>query len=175
MVLCSQNAVRYNILTSGMRVLLEVKKAPDCDDSYQAMILLLLANSLNPKFKPVVVLTDLHDSWVFFWLEGQCVWHSAQDRPAAAGILEDNVMLQHEELKDSELQTLPKEGCDSLGIYKRQILNPHAGVHNHQQDTSLADTIDSLSTEGAAITKVQYMLDLFGQIPKVCMPERMRL
>lgn len=171
MVLCSRNAVCSNIYTSGMRVLLEVKKAPIHDDSYQAMVILLLANSLNPKFKPVVVLTDLRDSWVFFWLEGQCIWHSAQDRPAAAGILED--MLQQEELNNSEVQTLPKEDCDRLGIYKRQILDPNAVGHKDQRDTSLADTIDSLSAEEAAITKVQYMFDLFNQIPGVPMPERM--
>ena len=170
-ILCSRNAVRSHIYTSGMRVLLEVKKAPVHDDSYQAMVILLLANSLNPKFKPVVVLTDLRDSWVFFWLEGQCIWHSAQDRPAAAGILED--MLEHEELENSEVETLPKEDCDRLGIYKRRIFDPNADGHKDQQDTSLADTIDSLSAEEAAITKVQYMLDLFKQIPGVPMPERM--
>lgn len=170
-ILCSRNAVRSHIYTSGMRVLLEVKKAPVHDDSYQAMVILLLANSLSPNFKPVVVLTDLRDSWVFFWLEGQCIWHSAQDRPAAAGILED--MLEHEELKNSEVQTLPKEDCDRLGIYKRHIFDPNADGHKDQQDTSLADTIDSLSAEEAAITKVQYMLDLFKQIPGVPMPERM--
>lgn len=171
MVLCSRNAVRSNIYTSGMRVLLEVKKAPVHNDSYQAMVILLLASLLNPKFKLVVVLTDLRDSWVFFWLEGQCIWHSAQERPAAAGILED--MLQQEELNDSEVQTLPKENCDRLGIYKRQILDPDAGGHKDQLDTSPADTIDSLSAEEAAITKVQYMLELFHQIPGVPMPERM--
>ncbi|KAL3133259.1 hypothetical protein ABBQ38_007140 [Trebouxia sp. C0009 RCD-2024] len=69
-ILCSRNAVRSHIYTSGMRVLLEVKKAPVHDDSYQAMVILLLANSLNPKFKPVVVLTDLCDSWVFFGWKG---------------------------------------------------------------------------------------------------------
>ena len=159
LVLCSRNAVRSNIYTSGMRVLLEVEKAPVHSDSYQAMVTLLLANSLNPKFKPVVVLTDLRDSWVFFWLEQQCIWHSAQDRPAAAGILED--MLQQEELNNSEVQTLPKEDCDRLGIYQRQILDPNAGGHKDQRDTSLADTIDSLSADEAAITKVQYMFDLF--------------
>ncbi len=137
MVLCSRNAVRSNIHTSGMRVLLEVKKAPVHDDSHQAMVILLLANSLNPKFKPVVVLTDLRDSWVFFWLEGHCIWHSAQDRPAAAGILED--MLQQEELNNSEVQTLPKEDCDRLGIYKRQILDPNAVGQEDQRDTSLAE------------------------------------
>ncbi len=94
MVLCSRNAVRSNIYTSGMRVLLEVKKAPVHNDSYQAMVILLLANSLNPKFKPVVVLTDLRDSWVFFWFgravhmalcSGQtsCCWNSR--RHDAAG------------------------------------------------------------------------------------------
>lgn len=149
MILCSRNAVRSNIHTSGMRVLLEVKQAPVHVDSYQAMVILLLANSLTPKFKPVVVLTDLRDSWVFFWLEGQCIWHSAQDRPAAAGILED--MLQQEELKNSEIMTLPKEDCDRLGIYKRRIFDPGAGGHRDQQDTSLADTIDSLPAEQAAI------------------------
>ena len=172
-ILCSRNAVRSRIYTSGMRVLLEVKKAPVYDDSYQAMVILLLANSLNPKFKPVVVLTDLRDSWVFFWLEGHCIWHSAQDRPAAAGILED--MLEHEELKNSEVQTLPKEDCDRLGVYKRQIFDPSADGHQDEQDTSLADTIGSLSAEEAAITKVQYILDLFKQIPGVPMPERMGL
>lgn len=170
-ILCSRNAVRSQIYTSGMRVLLEVKRAPVHDDSYQAMVILLLANSLNPKFKPVVVLTDLRDSWVFFWLEGQCIWHSAQDRPAAAGILED--MLEHEELENSEVQALPKEDCDRLGIYKRHIFDPNADGHKDQQDTSLADTIDSLSAEEAAITKVQYVLDLFKQIPGVPMPEKM--
>ena len=119
----------------------------------------------------VVMLTDLRDSWVFFWLEGQCIWHSAQDRPAAAGILED--MLQQEELNNSEVQTLPKEDCDRLGIYKRQILDPNAVGHKDQRDTSLADTIDSLSAEEAAITKVQYMFDLFNQISGVPMPDRM--
>ncbi len=71
MVLCSRNAVRSNMYTSGMWVLLEVKKAPVHDDSYQAMVILLLANFLNPKFKPSVVMTDLRDSWVFFSLEAE--------------------------------------------------------------------------------------------------------
>jgi len=82
-------------------------------------------------------------------------------------------MLQQEELNSSEIQTLPKEDCDRLGIYNRRIFNPNAGGRKDQQDTSLADTIDSLSAEEAAITKVQYMLDLFNQIPGVPMPERM--
>ena len=82
-------------------------------------------------------------------------------------------MLQQEELNNSEIQTLPKEDCDRLGIYKRQIFYPNAGGHKDQQDTSLADTIDSLSAEEAAITKVQFLLDLFNQIPGVPMPERM--
>lgn len=66
--LCSRNAVRSFIYTSGMRVLLVVKKAPEQDDTYQAMVILLLANILSPKFKPV--LTDLRDSWVFFGWKG---------------------------------------------------------------------------------------------------------
>lgn len=172
--LCSRNAVLSNMYTSGMRVLLEVKKAPVHDDTYQAMVILLLANILNPKFKPLVVLTDLRDSWVFFWLDRQCIWHSAQDRPVAAGILED--MLQQEEMNNSEIQALPKEDCDRLGIYKRQVFNFSAGGHVNQQDTSLVDTFESLSAEEAAITKVQYILDLFNQIPGVPempMPERM--
>lgn len=82
-------------------------------------------------------------------------------------------MLEHEELKNSEVQTLPKEDCDRLGIYKRHIFDPNADGHKDQQDTSLADTTDSLSAEETAITKVQYMLDLFKQIPGVPMPERM--
>ncbi|DBB11839.1 TPA: hypothetical protein ACH3X3_005987 [Trebouxia sp. C0006] len=81
-------------------------------------------------------------------------------------------MLQQEELNNSEVQTLPKEDCDRLGIYKRQILDPNAVGHKDQRGTSLADTIDSLSAEEAAITKVQYMFDL-NQIPGVPMPERM--
>lgn len=56
-----------------------------------------------------------------FWLEGQCKRHSAQNRPA--GVLED--MLKQEELNDSEIQTLPMEDCNRLGIYKRQLLDPH--------------------------------------------------
>ena len=76
-------------------------------------------------------------------------------------------------LENSEVQTLPKEDCDRLGIYKRQMFDPNAAGHKHQQDTSLADTTDSLSAEEAAITKVQYILDLFKQIPGVPMPERM--
>ena len=82
-------------------------------------------------------------------------------------------MLQQEELNNSEIQTLPKEDCDRLGIYKRQTLDPNAVGHKDQQDTRyLADTIDSLSAEEASITKVQYMFDLFNQIPGVPMPER---
>lgn len=118
-VLCSRNAVCSNICTSGMRVLLEVKKVPVHNDMSRAMVILLLANSLSPNSKPVVVWGDLCDSWVFFLLEGQCIWHSAQDRPAAAGILED--MLQQEELNNPEVQTLPEEY--RLGIYKRQSFN----------------------------------------------------
>ena len=171
LVLCSRNAVRSNIHTSGMRVLLEVKKAPVQDDSYRAMVILLLANCLNPKFTPVVVLTDLHDSWVLFWLEGQCIWHSAQDRPAAAGIIED--MLQQEKLNNSEIQTLPKEDRDRLGIHNRRCFDADAGGHEGQPDTSLVDTIDSVSAEEAANTKVQYMFEVFNQIPGVPMPERM--
>lgn len=169
--LCSRNAVHSNIYTSGMRVLLEVKTAPVSDDTYQAMVILLLANILNPKFKPVVVLTDLRDSWVFFWLERQCIWHSAQDRSVAAGILED--MIQQEELHNSEVESLPKVDCDRLGIYKRQVFNFSAGGHANQQDTSLVDTFESLPAKEAAITKVQYILNLFNQIPGVPMSERM--
>ncbi|DBB00805.1 TPA: hypothetical protein ACH3X1_000733 [Trebouxia sp. C0004] len=147
----------------------EVKKAPVHDDSYQAMVILLLANSLNPNFKPVVVLTEVRDSWVFLWLQGQCLWHSAQDRPAAAGDLEDMLQqeVQQQELNNSEVQTLSKEDCDRLGIYKRQIFDPTANGHRYRQDTSLAHTTDSLTAEQAAITKVQYMLDLFNQILRV--------
>ena len=112
----------------------------------------------------MVVLTDLRDSWVFFWLEGQCIWHAAQDRPEVAGILED--MLQQEEVNNSETQALPKEDCDRLGIYRRQVFKFSTGG-----DTSLVDTIDSLPAEEAAITAVQYILDLFNQIPGVPMPE----
>lgn len=36
--LCSKNAVRSNIYTSGMRVLLDIKKAPVHDDSIRAMV-----------------------------------------------------------------------------------------------------------------------------------------
>ena len=166
MALCSRNAVCSKIYTSGMRVLLVIRKAPVRDDTYQAMVILLLANIVNPKFKPVVVLTDMHDSWVFFWLERQCIWHSAQDRPDAVGILED--MLQQEELHNSEIQA--NEDCNRLGIYNRQVFDFGAG---DQQDTSLVDTIDSLPAEEAAITKVQYIFDLFHQIPGVPMPEKM--
>ena len=100
-MLCSNNAVRSNVYTSGMRVLFEVKQAPGHTEFYRAMIILLLANIFCPAFKPIVVLTDLCDIWVFSWLEGRCIWQSAKDRPAAAGILED--MLQHEKLVNSQI------------------------------------------------------------------------
>jgi len=70
--------------------------------------------------------------------------------------LED--MLQQEELNSSEIQTLPKEDCDRLGIYNRRIFNPNAGGRKDQQDTSLADTIQSLPAEEAAITKCNTFL-----------------
>ena len=79
-------------------------------------------------------------------------------------------MLQQEKLNNSEIQALPKEDCDKLGIYRRQVFKLSAG---DQQDTSLVDTIDSLPIEEAAIARVQYILDLFNHIPGAPMPERM--
>lgn len=118
-ILCSRNAVRSNIYTTGMRLLVEVKNSPVGDITYQAMVLLLLANILNPNFEPVVVLTDLGDSWVFFWLEDQCIWHSAQDRATAAGIIKD--MLHKEKVEMSEVQPVSKEDYDVTLLSSKAI------------------------------------------------------
>lgn len=88
-MLCSRNAMPNNTYITGMRVLVEVKQSPVRDHTYQAMVVLLLAIIFNPKFKPVVVLTDLHDRWVFFWTGNRCIWHSAQNRATPAGIIQD--------------------------------------------------------------------------------------
>lgn len=59
------------------------------------------------------------------------------------------------------------------GIYKRQVFDPIHGYNPNQLDTSIADTIESLPAKEAAITRVQYTIDMFNQISDVPALERL--
>lgn len=77
-------------------MLLKVQKAPLHDDTYHTTVILLLANVLKPRFKPVIVLTDM----LGILLVGKAVRMAlCSEQQASAGMLED--MLQQEELNNS--------------------------------------------------------------------------
>jgi len=60
----------------GTRMLMELKKKqPDAKNLYQAMGQLLAADQHTP-FTPIVVLSDLNDSWTFLWLEARRLCYS---------------------------------------------------------------------------------------------------
>jgi len=60
----------------GVRMLMELKKKqPDEKSHYQAMGQLLAADQHTP-FTPIVVLSDLNDSWTFLWLERRRLCYS---------------------------------------------------------------------------------------------------
>lgn len=61
--------------SAGLCVLFELKAPGNMGDDavYEAAAQLVLANHHAPKLRPVVVLTDLRDSWRLLWLDGRAV------------------------------------------------------------------------------------------------------
>ena len=76
------------------------------------MITLLLSNLLSRPLKPIVILTDLRDDYMFDWLDGCTVFYFPADSPGIAlGIIKS--FLQQEEVTAiSEVQ--PVQVCFAL-------------------------------------------------------------
>lgn len=59
---------------NGLRIVLELVKERDDRKHFQAMITLVLSNLHSCPLKPIVILTDLRDDYVFYWLDGCTVF-----------------------------------------------------------------------------------------------------
>lgn len=66
---------RLHVERRGLCILFELKKPDKMNKkaTYQALCQVVLANIHSPELKPVVVLTDLRDSWQMLWMTGSAV------------------------------------------------------------------------------------------------------
>jgi hypothetical protein len=74
----------------GLRVLFELKKVINRGSVYQALVKLVAANIHTPDNQPVMVHTDLRDSWHIYWMDGSTIYtYTPTSRFEAVAIIED--------------------------------------------------------------------------------------
>lgn len=86
------------------------------------MSMLLLSNLLSRPLKPIVILTDVCDAYIFYWLDGCTIFYCSADSPGIAlGIIKS--FLQQEVTAISDVQ--PVQVCSDveLPLIKRQRLD----------------------------------------------------
>ena len=103
------------------------------------MITLLFSNLLSRPLKPIVILTDLRDDYIFYWLDGRTVFYCPADSPGIAlGIIKS--FLQQEEVTTiSEVQ--PVQVCFALSLKPVMLLYNSIGVTYNQSTSSASSAI----------------------------------
>ena len=81
----------HSLPATALKVIFELRIEGKVDSKaeYQTIISLVLANSICGHYKPVAVLSDLVDQWIFFWMDGfKVLRHKFATRSKAVGYLD---------------------------------------------------------------------------------------
>ena len=138
--------VRNNICSSGLAVVFELKKKVE-GAQFQAMAELLAASVLSQNFQPVVVLTDLIDSWRIYFCDGDAICCMSLDgkRNVAVGLIEELVAnFEGPDVGTTLPPRGPSEGVLDAVFKRRKFAasGPRGGQSGPAEDVASLDDLE---------------------------------
>ena len=149
--------IRDNIHSSGIRLVMELKKKVIKSNIYQAAVELIVAD-LHSNFNIMAVITDLNDRWEFFWLKARKIHTYTSTSKEEAVFIIENVLNPNIDVLDNngvKKFDFPMEDRDKL---------PHVSSQNYDV-ANLNDVADVMSEEEIRHWEVKHALRDFFAMP----------
>ena len=116
----------HTIPTIGLKIIFELKKVGKINRraEYQTIVSLVLANTICGEYRPVAILSDLHNKWIFFWIDGLTVHrHRFATRSMTVGYLDFILEVDIEpEDRNHDIVALTRRGESSSRGVKRSFI-----------------------------------------------------
>ncbi|CAI2172303.1 16209_t:CDS:2 [Funneliformis geosporum] len=148
-----------------IRIVLELKKRVENKDRYQALAK-LTTSDLRSNHAVLTVLTDLNDTWVFFWFEQKKVKTLTLPRNTAVALINNNMKLANQENMAKENNQSEEASTEEQGpLPKRQKLK-HIVTSNVSSDIDpMEDFFDMMTEEEIFRYKTKRVLTQFFSKP----------
>jgi hypothetical protein len=149
-----------------IRIVFELKKRVENKDRFQALAELTTAD-LRFNYAVLTVLTDLNDTWVFFWFEQKKVRMLTLPRNSAVALINNNIRLANQKnIAKENNQSEEGTSTEEQGPFPKRWKLKHIVISNVSSDIApMKDFFDTMTEEEIFRYKTKRILTQFFSKP----------